>query len=71
MGLYFYECKGLLCGDRLCYLLLNLIPIFLFLKPQIANVDFKMAQNVQENATLRSKIAQSPDKVQVSSSFDY
>lgn len=38
--------------------------IFLFVS-QISNAEFTLVQNVQENANLRSKISQSPDKVQV------
>ena len=32
---------------------------------QISNAEFVLVQSVQENANLRSKIVQSPDKLQV------
>ena len=58
----------LVLGYRLFYLSMVLTFIFLLI-PQISDAEYKLIQNVQENANLRSKIAQSPDKVQVFS-FD-
>jgi len=58
----------LVLGFILFYLSTVLIFIFLLI-PQVSDAEYKLIQNVQENANLRSKIAQSPDKVQVSS-FD-
>ena len=39
--------------------------LFSFFVAQISNAEFTLVQSVQENANLRSQIAQSPDKVQV------
>jgi hypothetical protein len=44
---------------------------YLLFSPQISGAEFRLVQNVQENGNLRSKIAQSPDKVQVSFSVHY
>lgn len=38
---------------------------FFFSFFQISNAEFVLVQSVQENANLRSKIVQSPDKLQV------
>jgi len=57
----------LVLGDKLFYLMTILTSnsIFLLL-PQISGAEYKLVQNVQEHGNLLSKIAQSPDKVQVS-----
>lgn len=38
---------------------------FFFFPPQISSAEFALVQSAQENANLRSKIVQSPDKLQV------